>query len=33
MQILRQPISKNELKLIAQNTFGDMVKCVADNIS
>ena len=30
MQILRQPISREELKLIAQNTFGDMVKCVAD---
>ena len=30
MQILRQPLSRDELKLIAQNTFGDMVKCVAD---
>ena len=30
MQILQHSISKDELKLIAQNTFGDMVKCVAD---
>ena len=30
MQILKQPISREELKSIAQNTFGDMVKCVAD---
>lgn len=30
MQILRQPISHEELKVLAQNTFGDMIKCVAD---
>ena len=30
MQILRQAISISELKELAQNTFGDMIKCVAD---
>ncbi len=30
MQILQQPISRKELRTIAGNTFGDMVKCVAD---
>ena len=30
MQILQQPISIAELKALAQNTFGDMIKCVAD---
>ena len=30
MQILQQPISRKELSAIAGNTFGDMVKCVAD---
>lgn len=30
MQILRQPITRQELKELAQNTFGDMIKCVAD---
>ena len=30
MQILERPVSREELKAIAQNTFGDMVKCVAD---
>ncbi|MBP5539561.1 MAG: hypothetical protein J6X69_07055 [Bacteroidales bacterium] len=30
MQILKRPVSHEELKAIAQNTFGDMVKCVAD---
>jgi hypothetical protein len=30
MQILLRPITREELKLIAKNTFGDMVKCVAD---
>ena len=30
MQILQQPISRKELITIAENTFGDMVKCVAD---
>jgi hypothetical protein len=30
MQILQKPVSREELKHIAQNTFGDMVKCVAD---
>jgi len=30
MQILSKPISKAELYELAQNTFGDMVKCVAD---
>ena len=30
MQILQQPISRKELSTIAGNTFGDMVKCVAD---
>ena len=30
MQILQQAISIAELKALAQNTFGDMIKCVAD---
>ena len=30
MQILQQPITLSELKALAQNTFGDMIKCVAD---
>lgn len=30
MQILQQPISREELRVLAGNTFGDMVKCVAD---
>ena len=30
MQILQQPITLTELKAFAQNTFGDMIKCVAD---
>ena len=30
MQILQQAISLAELKALAQNTFGDMIKCVAD---
>ena len=30
MQILQQPITLTELKALAQNTFGDMIKCVAD---
>ena len=30
MQILQKPVSREELKRIAENTFGDMVKCVAD---
>ena len=30
MQILQKPISIAELKELAQNTFGDMIKCVAD---
>lgn len=30
MQILQHPISKSELARIAGNTFGDMVKAVAD---
>lgn len=30
MQILQQPITRNELKALAQNTFGDMIKCVTD---
>ena len=30
MQILQQAISIAELKELAQNTFGDMIKCVAD---
>ena len=30
MQILLRPITREDLKLIAKNTFGDMVKCVAD---
>lgn len=30
MQILYKPISKNELRVLAENTFGDMIKCVAD---
>lgn len=30
MQILQQPISRETLRTLAQNTFGDMVKCVAD---
>ena len=30
MQILQQAISIAELKKLAHNTFGDMIKCVAD---
>jgi len=30
MQILQQPISREELRSLAENTFGDMIKCVAD---
>ena len=30
MQILQQPITRAELRTLAQNTFGDMIKCVAD---
>ena len=30
MKILQQPVTRDELKIIARNTFGDMVKCVAD---
>ena len=30
MKILQQPITRAELKVLAQNTFGDMVKAVAD---
>ena len=30
MQILQHAISIAELKELAQNTFGDMIKCVAD---
>ena len=30
MQILQQPISRKELAVIAENTFGDMIKAVAD---
>ena len=30
MQILQQPISRAKLRPLAQNTFGDMIKCVAD---
>ena len=30
MQILQQPVSREELRKIAENTFGDMVKAVAD---
>lgn len=30
MQILQKPISIAGLKALAQNTFGDMIKCVAD---
>lgn len=30
MQILQTPISRAELAALAQNTFGDMIKCVAD---
>ncbi|MBR1894146.1 MAG: hypothetical protein IJ823_02695, partial [Bacteroidales bacterium] len=30
MQILQQAISIAELKALAQKTFGDMIKCVAD---
>ena len=30
MQILLSPIKREDLKIIANNTFGDMVKCVAD---
>ena len=31
MQILQQAISIEELKELAHNTFGDMIKCVADD--
>ncbi len=30
MQILTAPISRAQLKEYAANTFGDMIKCVAD---
>ena len=30
MLILQQPISRAELCTLARNTFGDMIKCVAD---
>ena len=30
MHILQQPISREELRSLAGNTFGDMIKCVAD---
>jgi len=30
MQILSKSITKAELSELAQNTFGDMIKCVAD---
>ena len=30
MQILQEPISREELKSLAGNTFGEMIKCVAD---
>ena len=30
MQILQHPISRNDLRSLAENTFGDMVKCIAD---
>lgn len=30
MQILQQPITRADLKALAQYTFGDMVKAVAD---
>ena len=30
MRILRQPITRLELRELAQDTFGDMIKCVAD---
>ncbi|MBP5505804.1 MAG: hypothetical protein J6X89_06865 [Bacteroidales bacterium] len=30
MRILQHPISREELKNLAQNSFGDMIKCVAD---
>ena len=30
MQILQHPISRKDLRSLAENTFGDMIKCVAD---
>ena len=30
MKILQQPVTRDDLKIIARNTFRDMVKCVAD---
>lgn len=30
MQILHQPISREDLRRLAGNTFVDMIKCVAD---
>ena len=30
MQILQKPISREDLKSLAGNSFGDMIKCVAD---
>lgn len=30
MQILQHPISREALRKLAENTFGDMIKCVAD---
>ena len=30
MQILQKSITRTELSALAENTFGDMIKCVAD---
>ena len=30
MQILQKSITRAELTALAENTFGDMIKCVAD---
>ena len=30
MQILHEPISREDLRRLSGNTFGDMIKCVAD---
>lgn len=30
MQILHEPISREDLRRLAGNTFGDMIKCVSD---
>ena len=30
MTLLQEPITREDLITLAENTFGDMIKCVAD---